>query len=122
MNLSFIILAVAVCLLSVVVIVLLFVKHDDNEKIESLQEKNERLFKDKDFAFYLLSIRDEDFDSYQKVLSCILLDADVDKMIRHMNDIRSVCANRQSGKQELFALKHAEELIRNVYKKQIKFK
>lgn len=122
MNLSFIILAVAVCLLSVVVIVLLFVKHGDNEKIESLQEKNERLFKDKDFAFYLLSIRDEDFDSYQKVLSCILLDADVDKMIRHMNDIRSVCANRQSGKQELFALKHAEELIRNVYKKQIKFK
>lgn len=122
MNLSFIILAVAVCLLSVVVIVLLFVKHGDNEKIESLQEKNERLFKDKDFAFYLLSIRDEDFDSYQKVLSCILLDADVDKMIRHMNDIKIVCANRQSGKQELFALKHAEELIRNVYKKQIKFK
>lgn len=122
MNLSFIILAVAVCLLSVVVIVLLFVKHGDNEKIESLQEKNERLFKDKDFAFYLLSIRDEDFDSYQKVLSCILLDADVDKMTRHMNDIRSVCANSQSGKQELFALKHADELIRNVYKKQIKFK
>lgn len=122
MNLSFIILAVAVCLLSVVVIVLLFVKHDDNEKIESLQENNERLLRDKSFAFYLVSLRDEDFDSYQKVLSCILLDADVDKMIRHMNDIRSVCANRQSGKQELFALKHAEELIRNVYKKQIKFK
>ncbi len=122
MNLSFIILAVAVCLLSVVVIVLLFVKHGDNEKIESLQEKNERLFKDKDFAFYLLSIRDEDFASYQKVLSCILLDADVDKMIRHMNDIKIVCANSSSGKQELFALKHAEELIRNVYKKQIKFK
>ena len=50
------------------------------------------------------------------------ISSDVDKMIRHMNDIKIVCANSSSGKQELFALKHTEELIRNVYKKQIKFK
>lgn len=122
MNISFIILAIAVCLLSAVVVVLLFVKRSDNKKIALLQENNERLFKDKDFAFYLVSLRDENFASYQRILACILLDADVDKMVRHMNDIKNVCANSSSGKQELFALKYADELIRDVYKKQIKFK